>query len=97
MSKKIFSILIMVLLLVGVSGYVMATDLYTATSTVNGVTANWEYELNDSNQIVNLKCTNPTELIGNVTIPSNLDGKTVVTLGNDAFKSATGITEITIP
>ena len=97
MLKKIFSILIMILLLVGVCGTVFAKDTYTATSTVNGVTANWEYELNDSNQIENLICKNPTELTGNVTIPSNLDGKTVVTLGNNAFKSAIGITEITIP
>ena len=97
MLKKIFSILIMILLLVGLSGNVFAKDTYTATSIINGVTVNWEYEVNESNQIENLKCTNPTALIGNITIPSTLDGKTVVSLGSNAFKSATGITEITIP
>lgn len=97
MLKKIFSILIMILLLVGLSGNVFAKDTYTATSTINGVTVNWEYEVNETNQIENLKCTNPTALIGNITIPSTLDGKTVVSLGSNAFKSATGITEITIP
>ena len=98
MSKKIFSIfIIIILVLLGLCGTVFAKDTYTATSTINGVTVNWSYELNDSNQIENLKCINPTDLIGNVIIPSTLDGKTVVTLGNSAFKSATKITEITIP
>ena len=97
MSKKIFSIIIMVLLLLGLCGTVFAKDTYTATSTINGVTVNWEYELNNSNQIENLKCTNSTDLTGNVKIPANIDGKTVVTLGDEAFKSAKGITEITIP
>ncbi len=75
----------------------MAKEKYTFTSTINGVTANWEYEVNESNQIENLKCTNPTELKGNVTIPSTLDGKTVISLGSEAFKSATEITDITMP
>ena len=72
MLKKFSIIIIMILLLVGLSGNVLAKDKYTATSTINGVTANWEYELNDSNQIENLKCTNASELTGNVTIPSTL-------------------------
>ena len=56
MSKKIFSILIMILVLLGLCGTVFAKDTYTATSTINGTTVNWSYELNDSNQIENLKC-----------------------------------------
>ena len=74
-----------------------ATDEYVTTTVINGVTANWEYRLNDSNQIVNLKCTNPSDLKGSVTIPTTLDGKTVTSLGSSAFKSATNITEIIIP
>ena len=97
MLKKFSIIIILILLLVGLSGNVFAKDKYTATSTINGVTANWEYELNDSNQIENLKCTNASELTGNVTIPSTLDDKAVVSLSNEAFKSATSITGITIP
>ena len=96
MLKKFFIIIIMILLLVGLSGNVLAKDKYTATSTINGVTANWEYELNDSNQIENLKCTNASELTGNVTIPSTLDEKTVISIGNEAFKSATNITGVTV-
>ncbi len=97
MLKKIFSILIMILLLVRLSGNVFAKDIYTATSTINGVTVNWEYKVNESNQIENLKCTNPTALTGNITIPSTLDGRTVISLANEALKSATKITEIEIP
>ena len=87
----------MILLLVRLSGNVFAKDIYTATSTINGVTVNWEYKVNESNQIENLKCTNPTALTGNITIPSTLDGRTVISLANEALKSATKITEIAIP
>ena len=97
MLKKFSIVLIIILLLIGLSGSVLATDKYTATSTINGVTANWEYELNESNQIENLKCTNPADLTGSITIPSTLDGKMVISLANKAFKTATSITEITIP
>ena len=73
-----------------------AADTQVTTSDINGVTAKWEYELDESNQIINLKCTNPDELTGNVTVPSTLDGKSVISLDNEAFKSSAGITGIII-
>ena len=97
MSKKIFSILIMVLLLLGICGTVFAKDTYTATSTINGVTVNWSYELNESNEIEELICTNVEELTENIAIPSSIDGKKVVSLGFMAFKGSTKITEVTLP
>ena len=100
-KSKIKIILILIILLVILTIFpsvVKATeDTYTATSNINGVTVNWSYELNESNEIINLKCTNPAEMTGNITIPSNLDGKTVVTIGDKAFEAATGITSVTIP
>ena len=51
MIKKFSIMLIAILVLIGLSKNVFAVDKYNATSSINGVTANWEYELNDSNQI----------------------------------------------
>lgn len=96
MLKKFFIVLFASLLMIGICGKVLAVDTQTATSTINGVTVNWEYEVNESNQIENLKCTNPTDLAGNITIPSTLDGKTVISLKNESFKGA-NITGLTIP
>ena len=97
MSKKIFIISIMILLVLGICSVALANETYTTTSTINGVIVNWEYELNDSNQIENLRCKNPTELTGNITIPSKLDEKTVVSVASKAFNSATNITGVVIP
>ena len=98
LKKKILgSLAIMSAILLGVCGNSFAADKQTTTSNVNGVTANWEYEVNASNQIEELKCKNPAELTGNITVPSSLDGKTVVELGSGAFNGAKQITGVTIP
>ena len=98
LKKKILgSLAIMSVILLGLYGNSFAADKQTTTSNVNGVTANWEYEVNASNQIEELKCKNPAELTGNITVPSSLDGKTVVKLGSGAFKGAKQITGVTIP
>ncbi len=98
LKKKILgSLAIMSAILLGLCGNSFAADKQTTTSNVNGVTANWEYEVNASNQIEALKCKNPAELTGNITVPSSLDGKTVVELGSEAFKGAKQITGVTLP
>lgn len=74
-----------------------ANETYTAQTTINGITANWSYKLNESNQIEDLKCTNVGDLSGSIAIPSKIEEKTVVSIGNAAFKGATGITEVVIP
>ena len=73
-----------------------AADKQVATSTINGINVAWEYYLNDAGQITNLVCTNASALSGNITIPSTLDGKTVVSLGSNSFKGS-NITGVTIP
>ena len=97
MLKKIAIVLFMILLVVGLCSNVQAADKHTATSSINGVTATWEYELNDSNEVVYLVCKNPTDLSGKLVIPSSIDGKPVRSLGYHAFENATGLTSIEVP
>lgn len=59
----------------------------------------WSYELDDSDNIINLKCKT-TSKTGKVTIPDKIDGKTVISLKGSwdgAFQNCAGITEVTIP
>ena len=95
-KKKVFISIVLVLGLLFVSSGVMAAEKQTSSSTINGVTVNWEYELNDSNEIVELKCTNKSDLTGKLDIPSTIDGKTVKSVGGQGF-SDSNITEVKIP
>ena len=76
---------------------IFAADEYTYSCNINGVTANFTYNLNEENKIENLKCTNSSELTGNVTIPGLIEGKEVVTIGDNAFKGASNITGVVVP
>ncbi|MBR2588691.1 MAG: leucine-rich repeat protein [Bacilli bacterium] len=95
--KFIISIIFIVLGLLAVSGKVNAADKQTATVTINGVTANLEYTINSNGDIEDLVCKNASELSGTLSIPSTIDGKKVISLGNYAFKGATGVTSLYIP
>ena len=76
---------------------IFAADEYTYSCNINGVTANFTYNLNEENKIEKLKCTNSSELTGNVTIPGLIEGKEVVTIGDNAFKGASNITGVVVP
>jgi len=76
---------------------IFAADEYTYSCNINGITANFTYNLNEENKIENLKCTNSIELTGNVTIPGLIEGKEVVTIGDNAFKGASNITGVVVP
>ena len=95
--KFIISIIFIVLGLLIATGKVNAADTVTSQSTINGVTVNWEYTIDENGNIKNLVCKNVTDLSGKVEIPSTIDGKTVGTIGSEGFKSAKNITELTIP
>ena len=95
--KFIISIVFIVLGLLVASGKVNAAETVTSQSTINGVTINWEYTIDENGNIKNLVCKNVTDLSGKVEIPSTIDGKTVETIGSEGFKSAKNITELTIP
>jgi len=96
-TKKLLIVLMLLLLVLLLPNIVKASETLTATSTINGVTVNWTYTLNDNNQIKDLKCTNVQVLTGSISIPSTIDDKTVVSIGSGAFENATGITKVTIP
>lgn len=90
--------LVLILIMPNISN---AATEYTYSDTAQGI--EWGYELDDSNNVVNLKCKT-TSIIGSVTIPSTIDGKTVISLyggtyswSGGAFKECSGLTGITIP
>lgn len=96
--KTILIVMLSISMLLIFSSTVRAAETtYSSNSTLNGITVNWSYELNEANEIINLKCTNLEEVTGDITIPATLDGYTVISLGDQAFKSATNLTGITIP
>ena len=96
-SKKTLVLILVALLLILIPNMVNASETFTATQTINGVEVIWTYTLNEANQIENLKCKNAEVLLGKIAIPQTIDGKNIVSIGNSAFKKATGITEIIIP
>lgn len=97
-NKRILLIIILVVMLFLIQNICNATTTYTSTSTTStGKTVNWSYELDANNNIVNLKCTNISEVSGSLEIPSTIDGHTVKTIGHDAFAECVGLTAVTIP
>lgn len=75
-----------------------AATEYTYSDTEQGI--EWSYQLDDSNNVIELKCKT-TSKTGAVTIPSTIDGKTVISLKGaynaGAFQNCAGITSVTIP
>lgn len=96
-EKKIVTIILLFIVLIGVSTISNAADTYTATTqTSEGLTVNWNYQLEGDN-IVNLVCTNISEISGKVDIPSSIEGRNVLSIGSEAFKDCYGLTDITFP
>lgn len=80
-----------------------AIDAIETTKTSTGKTVKWSYEL-DGESIINLKCTNKSEVTGTVNIPSTIDGHKVIALGDKSwylnegiFYECAGITGVVIP
>ena len=94
LKKKVFISIALVIGLLFASKGVMAAE--TTSTTINGATINWEYELNEAGEVENLKCTNKSALIGNFDIPSTIDGKTVKSIDASGF-SDSNITGVKVP
>ena len=96
MKKIVLSIIMILALLLSWKGVARAAEKYTSTSIINGKTINWEYEINDSNKIENLVCKNPSDIIGELIIPDVIDGKNVLSVGEDAFSYGENIESVVI-
>ena len=95
---KYFVLLIILLALLIIPTFSKAANEQTYTDEEQGI--EWVYQEDDSGNITNLKCNTKT-ISGKVTIPSKIDGKTVISLGNisytGTFEECAGITEVIIP
>ena len=90
----IFAVLALLLIIPNVSNAVE----YTYSDTDQGI--EWGYELDADDNVINLECKTKTKS-GAVTIPSSIEGKTVISLKGGynagAFEECIGITSVTIP
>ena len=99
-TKILITILLLLIAMFVIPTFVRAETL-TYKDTEQGI--DWTYQLDSNNNIKNLKSTT-TSKTGAVTVPSTIDGKTVVSLasadyqyGTGAFENHIGITSVTLP
>ena len=76
-TKYIIGILFIAIMLCVVPNISNAATEYTYSDTEQGI--EWGYEIDASNNVVNLKCKT-TDVKGALTIPSTIDGKKVISL-----------------
>ncbi len=97
-NKRILLIIILIIAILLIPNLVKADEeTKTTTTTINGITVNWSYKLDENSKVKDLKCTNVDAISGKFSIPDKIDEKDVVSIGNEAFKGAKEIEEITIP
>ena len=97
MKKNIyFGIVISFILLFVI---ILQSNVYAneITTTINGEEINWEYDVNDNDEVVNLKCLNPGDLAGEVALPATINNKPVVSFKNSCIEGASNVTKIIIP
>lgn len=102
-EKKYIIVLIaiMVVIIMIKPNFSNAATEYKYSDTEQGI--EWSYELDENNNVINLYCATKS-VSGKVTIPSTIDGNSVVSLKggwneayNPAFYNCKGLTEIVIP
>lgn len=110
-NKRVLLVLILALFLLLIPNMVQAKSVEATetTTTSTGIVVKWEYELDSNNDIVALMCANISEVSGNLTIPSTIDGYKVKGLGRvkwnhtnnyydvGTFEKAYGLQSVTIP
>ena len=104
--KKTYQLIIIavILLLIILLPSIVKADTLTWKDESQGI--EWQYELDENNNVINLNCADKVSVAGKVVIPSEIDGKKVVSLlgtkypwtSNDAiFKNCAGLIEVSIP
>ena len=103
--KKTYQLMVVaiVFLLMIIVPSVVKADTLTWKDESQGI--EWQYELDENSNVINLTCADKTAVAGKVTIPSEIDGKKVVSLlgardvsYDDAiFNNCAGLTEVVIP
>ena len=97
-KAKYLVVILLISILFFVPNISKAATEYTYSDTEQGI--EWVYELDSNENVVKLQLKTTTKT-GKVTIPSTIDGKTVISLSGaynkGAFQNCSGITEITIP
>lgn len=104
--KKTYQLIIIavILLLIILLPSIVKADTLTWKDESQGI--EWQYELDENNNVINLNCADKVSVEGKVVIPSEIDGKKVVSLlgtkypwtSNDAiFKNCAGLIEVSIP
>ena len=103
--KKTYQLIIIavILLLIILLPSIVKADTLTWKDESQGI--EWQYELDENNNVINLNCADKVSVAGKVVIPSEIDGKKVVSLLGtksprfyDAiFKDCAGLTEVVIP
>lgn len=110
-NKRMLLVLFLALALLLIPSMVQAKSVEATetTTTSTGIVVKWEYELDSNNDIVALMCVNKSDISGNLTIPSTIDGYTVKKIntvnydhtnkyyGNGTFEKAYGLQSVTIP
>lgn len=100
MKKKIWITGIAIILFLLILGILNVVNAETYLDTEQNI--EWSYDLDQSGNVINLRCKTTT-VTGGVTIPSMIDDKKVISLGdhtwqaNGAFENCRGLSAITIP
>ena len=104
-NKRILLILILATTLLLIPSIVNAVEATETTKTSTGVEVKWKYTLNSDNEIITLYCSNKSQVTGNLTIPSTIDGHKIKSIGyfeyrsynyEGTFEGCTGLNSVTI-
>ena len=91
--KQVASIITIVLLLQYVSILAPLMQVRAESATVDGIA--WTYNIDSNGNAINVKPSN--RINGDITIPSELSGHSVVSIGSNAFYWCDSLTSIKIP